>query len=484
MKANNYFRFLVSRQQLADWLVIAVSVALGCFLVTRFCPYPSFISDSFGYVLAALEKRFIAFRPYGYSVFLRFIHVFSHSLGAVIVSQALLYILTLGMLLLALKKYWPPKRRWAFLVFEVVVCLSPMALFLLNSVLSDGLHACLLFALFALVIVMIQERSLTATLLYGLVLYATLHVRYSAMFYPIALLPILALIKDNKVRIPSILLTIAAFCLFHYQISNQMEPIVGKRQFSTGFDGWQLSSNALHVLPHLDEADLKKMPKQKTVRQIHEYCLTQSDFIREHTGDGKYATPYFLWANDSPLKTILFTYMQAYEWPYYNAWVWLGSGLFTDYGKWLILHYPGKFARYYLLPNMRGMFLPGNLDAVGTYYPVEPGKDVVVQWFDVPTDLELTEKNPALRDAMRPILPWIELLTWLVFLAAVVFCFVGKGAPMPRETVLVLWALFLFGFIYYGTTTFASPIAIRYWLPMHAVKLGFAWIVLHARRSN
>jgi hypothetical protein len=53
-----------------------------------------------------------------------------------------------------------------------------------------------------------------------------------------------------------------------------------------------------------------------------------------------------------------------------------------------------------------------------------------------------------------------------------------KTLLMTKPQKLAFAMLFAFGFIYYGTTTFASPIAIRYWMPMYAVKLAFVWILL------
>ncbi len=50
--------------------------------------------------------------------------------------------------------------------------------------------------------------------------------------------------------------------------------------------------------------------------------------------------------------------------------------------------------------------------------------------------------------------------------------------PLSRETSTVLWLLFLLGLFYYGCVTYSSPIVLRYWLPFHAIKLCFAWIVL------
>ena len=45
----------------------------------------------------------------------------------------------------------------------------------------------------------------------------------------------------------------------------------------------------------------------------------------------------------------------------------------------------------------------------------------------------------------------------------------------------VLWLLFLLALVHYGSTWFATPVVLRYWIPMHAVKLIFAWIALAKR---
>ena len=154
--------------------------------------------------------------------------------------------------------------------------------------------------------------------------------------------------------------------------------------------------------------------------------------------------------------------------------------LFKKYGKWLILSHPGRFIKYYLIPNTKQAFFTTRNEVVFGDENVPAGKAEVVEWFDVPEDLALTPRGQGLGNALKPVLPWIELATWLIMLASLVVMFAsGKKVKFPRDTKLVLWVLFLFGVIYYGAVTFASPIALRYWMPMHAVKLVFAWIAVN-----
>jgi hypothetical protein len=485
---TGYFRFLLGGKQLVDWLVIVLTVVVGCLLVTWSYPYPEMISDSFSYLHIAKGNVFSALRPFGYCAYLRFLHYFSRDTSSIVVSQALLYILSSGLLLLAVKKYWPPRNPWAFRLFEVVVAGSPAALFMLNAVMSDAIFCCLVFTLLAMLIVVIEEGSWPAMVLYAAALFASLHTRYSAMFFPVAFIPVLLLMKGRTaLKIVSVALTVLACCVFYWQICHNMEHDSGKRQFSTGFDGWQLSNNAMHVLPHLSvDQRLDQVPEDYELYKLHMSCLDSTEWILRLTDGGKRVTASFMWGDQSPLKQKLFREMYVRQDNWYDVWMILGTGLYRDYGKWVIRSFPGKFIRWYLLPNTRSVFFdPRSSEIIGSYENVPPGKKEVVQWFDVPETQELTARNDYYERWVVPVLPWIEALTWLAFLASLIYLLRHRLLQsLPRTSWLVLLLLFLFGLIYYGTTTFASPISLRYWMPMHAVKLIFAWICCRLTQAS
>lgn len=470
----------MSKGQLADWGVLFGSVAVGLLLVMAFYPIPEVISDSIGYLLYAQTKQFLAYRPIGYSLYLCFIHWFSRSMTAVVISQALIYTVSLGMLLLAVKKYWPPRRKSVFFAVEALTALCPTCIFMIDTILSDTLLCSLVFVMVTMVIVMIQERSWIALIVFEAALYAALFTRYSAMFFPIAFVPIFAMNGKAIMRIASIALTAAVFLTFHTQLSNYMSIITGKPQFSTGFDGWQLANNAMHVLPYIDPPRTKlDLPRDPALAQIHTFSYFNFKHkIKEVTNDGKKVTAYFLWDRESPLKLLLIQQLEHSNTLYQNLWVRFGSVEYKNYGKWLILKYPGKFIRYYLLPNSKSAFYPYH-EVVFNYSNVEAGKKEIVNWFDFPEDKPLEPRSDGLGKIMRPVLPWFDVITWLIFIASALVLFFRKNKEkLPRESVQVLLMIFLFGLIYYGTTVFASPIAIRYWMPMYAIKVAFAWIAL------
>lgn len=477
MKAkNSYFRFIIRREQLPDWAVVFLTVALGCLLVTRSYPLPAAGSDSFGYIDSALRDIFGIYRPFGYSAYLQLLHAISHSIYSIIVSQALIYSLSAGLLVLAIKKYWPPRRHWHFILFTFLAVFSPAAIFMLNAIYSDILFCSLVFIMLAMVMVFIKERSWVAIIVYAAALFCAMHARFSAMFFPLVFIPVFAIKGKWLERVVPIVLTVAAFLAFRAGVCADMKEITGERRFASAFSGWQLANNALHILPHLDMRERAIRNEDENINALHEYCVSSMKYIRKYTDNGKSTTAAFMWDNGSPLKKIVGICMKDYSMIYIQAWNYLGTGLYKEYGKWLILKYPGKFVRYFLLPNTREAFFPGYNEIVCGYVEAPPGKKELAEWFDASPDNGLHARNDVFGEITRPLFPWIELITWLVFLAAAVALFVCKAKP-SRDTRIVLWLIFLFGFIYYGTTVFASPICLRYWLPMHAVKLSFAWIV-------
>jgi hypothetical protein len=121
----------------------------------------------------------------------------------------------------------------------------------------------------------------------------------------------------------------------------------------------------MHVLPFIDN---EQMPDDKKVRELHEFSQGRfNELILQKTDSGRKVTAAFLWQQDLPLKRYTFYTMQKTRVSYPVAWARLGGGVFADYGKWLILHYPAAFWRHYLAPNIGSAFWTWNLEMVGHY---------------------------------------------------------------------------------------------------------------------
>lgn len=481
---NSYWAFLFQKSQIADWFTILLSCLAGYILIRLCYPTPATYSDAFSYTAAAEADQFSIYRPFGYSMFLQWVHNISHSVQAVIAVQFILYALALGLFLLAVKRYYPVRQTWLRILLECVITLSPVAIYMLNAVMSDALFCCLIFIMLAMLLVVIYDSSWLAAGIYLAAFFACLFVRYSAMFFPIVFIPILLLAGKPFLRWTTILLTCMLFGAFYNNITTNMRETIHRSQFSTGFDGWQLASNGMHVLPYIDD---EQQPDNKRLQDLHNFVRTDfNDLIIERTDSGRHVTAAFIWQSAFPLKQYMFHYMQTNRVPYPIAWARLGGGLYADYGKWLMLHYPSLFWKYYLSLNIKSIFYPRDLEMVGHYEDIPHEQEVMHTWFEMDLDNIEPPHHPVYENRLKGILPWMELATWILFIGA----FVGiilrrRNLLADRPQRLAFSLLFVFGFVYYGTTAFAAPIVIRYWMPMQTIKMAFVWILLsRASRSG
>ena len=477
-KGDNYWQFLFRKAQLSDWLAIIISCIVGYIFIRVCYPTPAPYSDAFSYVAAADSDQFSIYRPFGYSAFLQIVHILSHSVQAVIVAQFIIYALALGLFLLAIKRYYPIRHNGLRIALEIFITLSPTVVYMLNALMSDALFCCLILVMLAMLLVVIYDHSWLAAGIYLAAFFGCLFVRYSAMFFPIAFIPILILASIPLQRWVTIGLTCALFGIFYHNITTNMHEVIHRSQFSTGFDGWQLASNGMHVLPYIDD---EQQPDDKRLRDLHHFVQQPqfNDLIIAKTDSGRHVTAAFIWQSHWPLKQYLYRYMQTNKVSYPVAWARLGGGLYADYGKWLILHYPTLFWKYYLSLNIKDVFYPTDLEMVGHYLDIPQDQEVMASWFGMDMKNIPSVRYPIYENQLQKVLPRIELLTWILFLGAFVLIILRHRTLLAtREQKLAFALLFVYGFVYYGTTAFAAPIVIRYWLPMNAIKLAFVWILL------
>lgn len=474
-----FWKFIVEKQQLTEWIICFLSCLAGYLCITYFYPYPATYSDSFSYVAAAADNQFYIFRPFGYSAFLRFLHPISSSMAFVVISQFFLYFISVSLLVLSLKKYYPLKA-YIRIPVTILIAIFPATIYMLNALMSDALFCCTILMMIAMLLVLFNDKRLTwvAAIVYLIAFHCSLYLRYSAMFFPIAIIPFLLFVRKQWIKWSVIAMTCIVFALFHKNISENMYKTVHLHQFSTGFDGWQLANNGLHILPYLEETDT---PKNKKIAHLHHFCMDSrfDSLIQVVTCGGKAVTAEYLWNRDLPLKQYLFQYMQEKRMSYPVAWAKLGGGLYSDYGKWLIINHPGLFFKYYLSKNILSGFYPTFLELVGHYSEIPTGDKDIIRWFDANEDEPFPCKNPVFEKMPPKLLPVLELVDWiLMLLAVVVLCTLYKTSFSKREKILSFGLIFVFGFLYYGSTIFASPIALRYWMPMHALKWAIVWMAL------
>lgn len=468
-----FWHFVFAKGQRPERLVTAL-VCVIAYAVLYYCyPYPACKSDSVTYITSALVNHFLPYRPMGYSRFLQGLHSISSGMSIIFIAQLLLYYISATLFILVMKRYYPLKRKWLSLTLSALMTASPLALFMCDSVMSDALFCVSIFMMLSMLTVFLHEQDLLAMILYLLFFWVALFTRYSAMFFPLAFIPILFFVKKKFFRYLAIALTVVIFFSFRGNITRQMKSTFKMDQFSTGFDGWQLANNGIHILPYVRIPADMDMPEE--IQGINNFCYRRYDqYIMEKTDFGRKTTTDFIWDNESPLKTYLLMYCTINKIHRSESWSALGN-TYGKYGKWLILHYPGPFIRYFLIPNLPGLFVPGT-ELCTEFSSIDGNTKEISQYYH--TQGELKARNPIFlgKDLM---FKSIEVITWLMFLAAMYFLlFRRKGRKLSKEDTLTIILLVGFGFLYYGSTIAAATAFLRYWMPMHLLKFACLWFVV------
>lgn len=485
-KAESCFSFLKNKDQRIDWLIIGLSCLVG-FIIVKMCyPYPSTMSDSGTYVASAAQDMFTFYRPFGFSVFLQIMHLFSSSIFSVFIFQIILYFLSASFFAMTVKYFIPPTNRilWRILLFFFIF--SPISFYMANAIMSDLLFSATIYIMLAAFLFVIKQKSWIGLGVFLLFLFFSLHVRYSAIIFPITFIGCAFFIKGH-IRWVAIAATVIVVLFFQDQIKDDMKQTVGIRQYSTGFDGWQLANNALPIEPFV-EIDPNTI-KDKEVREVHLFVSQYNDMILEKTKNGTDPVASFMWINDQPLKQYLYYYLSNTNEPYPVAWVKIGSGRYKKYGQYMITKYPGKFLQHYYIPNSKQVFYPDKTGLICQYKPIEV-KDIKA-WYNVRENANLEAKYPTLYEkALNTLIPISHLLIWIVMAATTVIAIIyRKKLGWERDDKIVFWCLLTFGIIYYAATVFASPIELRFWLPMNAIQFGFLYIlgnklILIAKKSK
>ena len=475
-KKENFLSFVFQKQQQPDWIIISALCLIGYLVLKYFYPYPATMSDSGSYVVTAMDDRFSFYRPFGYSYFLQIIHSVSSGVHAIFIFQILLYFVSTAVFAFTIKYLFPPNKKiiWYFLL--LFLSFSPLAFFMANSILSDIIFSVSIYFMLSGLLFVMMRQSWIGLVLFSITLFCSLSIRYSAVVFPFVFIPFL-LFSKGLIRWITIVCSIMVFLLFYNQTKNNMKKTTGFNQFSTGFDGWQLSNNALHIFPFIDLEP--GSIKNENLRTFHQFLLPYKNIILKRTGNGKDVTADFLWGTDLPLKQYLFKSIQETNRTYPKMWIALGSGLYADYGRYLILHHPFKFMRYYYLPNTGRMFYPTHTGVMSNYRGVDAEKDIM-NWYKISEEEDTSCKNDFYGSFLTKCISVSYIFIWIaVAVIGAIGILYRKKIKFDKQEKITFWLIFTFGAIYYASTIFMSPIELRYWLPMACIQFAFCYILLN-----
>lgn len=251
-----------------------------------------------------------------------------------------------------------------------------------------------------------------------------------------------------------------------------MKATVGKRQFSSGFSGWQTANNALHVIPYI-QLEAKDIPDAK-LQVLHQFVLHQKEDIANAIAKGPSAS--FLWSQNLPLKRYLFHIMEQNQSDYLRTWVKAGDD-FGKYGNYLISHYPFRYLRHYFLPNLWCSFYPP-VEGYANYNYREIFKEEIA-YYGMAENTDISARW----DFMKILSPYVSLIYfvgWVFIFILLIWAFVNiKKIKFSRQERIIFWFLLAFGITYIGAVTYGSPIAARYFLPLVCVKAFVIYLLLN-----
>ena len=475
-KEISFIKFILQKAQQVDFIII-----LTCYLLSyigiRYCyPYPFSFSDSGGYVDAAVKDAFYVYRPFGYSYFLQVLHSVSTNIHFIFIVQLFLLFFATCFFAFTIKYFFTPNRKWVWYLSLSFLIFTPTSFFMANYILSDLFFAVQVYCILSLFIFIIKRKSWIAVILYILILFTALHVRYSAMIFPFILLPFFFM-KKGLIRWVIMFLSIFTFSIFYSQIKKSMKEATKIEQFSTGFDGWVYANNVFYTLPHID-LKVEDLETQK-LRKLHEFIMKDIDTVKRNIDDNATIHAGFMWNKNLPLKKYLIQTMQEQSLPYLPAFVKLGSGVYKDYAIYIITHYPFSYLRYYYLPNLKQTFYPAEGCLV---WQDTVRHKVIYEYYKIDEANTMRAKH----DILNPKYPYHSTMRILHLIMWTVIAGIGITAIIKRKKLIfsfddkvVFWGLFCFAVIYYASSVFAAPMEIRYFISMHSIQFAFIYILLN-----
>ncbi|MBK6929690.1 MAG: hypothetical protein IPH12_02085 [Saprospirales bacterium] len=456
------------------WGVALLSL-LAWFLVVYAYPFPAIMSDSGDYVLRAQKQMPGVFRPFGYSWFLMKLHTVVQSARGLSLTQLLLHIGALIYFLQAIRHCFQPVSRALNWLLTAFLALSPLHIYMANSILSDSLFASISLCWIASGMFLLKRFHWLTFLFHLLALFLAMKVRYTGIIYP-AISVLIAVLGSDAIwkKLALAIIPCVLSVVFYTTTRQFMYKSFGVKTFS-GFAGWQMANNALHTFPYF-ELKPENIP-DRNVRGLYEFVRLFSDTIYPAPG---VTTTGFMWENKKPLKQYFSQTIAAEKpsWAYGNRWLYAGLR-YEDFGNYFIRKYPALFARHFVLPNLKDVAYPP-LGFLRTYQEIKQGKETC-EWFDLPKETVPKARFPLYEKYVNP---WLDVFcgAWnasnlLLVLAALFFRRRFRPEPLQWRALLV-WIAFIGLFAVFSA--YASTVEIRYLAPVYFVQVALT-IVLAGR---
>jgi len=468
---GGFIKYLKHPQQYKEISIVLFAYVLLYIVFVNLYPLPSTLQDSASYVFCAQTHHQSGYRPYGYSQYLNFVHHFSSSVGFVTVTQFLLTALSTLFFIYTIKYFFKVQSNFLWHGFITLTVLALPTLFMAHSLMSDSLFSTLTVLWFTTGIWILFTRNLAMYAIHLLTLYWALEVRYSGLFYP-AFTVLIIFLSFNKLTYK---LGLTAACLivtiyFYKSTVSDMKRDFGVEIFS-GFSGWQLANNALHVVPYVEiEPQQARDPQTRAFLEF----IKQSD----KSVYSKEVSASFMWKKEGPLKQYAFWKMQQMQTDYLHSWLLCGED-FSKYGSYLIKKYPIAFFNHYLFPNALNILYPSSAGGMIVGSSDLKVDDSLHSYYGLVKGTNFSDGRSTLFINILPLLSITNLILWIMFLSSIVVLIFHREVLMQeKERFNCCLFLVLFAIGYAGFAAFAGPFEYRYIIPIRPILVLLPWLAI------
>ncbi len=462
--------YLISQKK---WLLQAIVLSVVGFIILKYCfPVPDINDDGINYISWAYNDTKMAYRPLAYVYFLEMIHSFTTSIGAVVIIQFIIHVISQLFALFSVDYIFVinPRVKQLLIVFT---SLNPLLLIQCNNIASDSLFCSLTILLITLLIWFARKPDWRLFIAVVSVLYFCIALRLTAMFFPFLFLVTIILCKAKlHAKLLYAGAVIAVVAMF---VQNQKDTAwreTGVSVFS-GFSGWQIANNALYCYKkiHVENKDLPSLETRRIDSAVK--YLIDSVPTPDEVGVA------YLWHQKSPLRMYTIYNASASKQKYFLSWMMVSEDL-SEYGWYIIRNNPYPFIRYYIYPNLKRFFYPepsplDNYNAAKVKLPAEVGL-----WFNWPA-AELRCRFPELQRKIISVYPPLCLLLNISTIVVIIF-FLVKAIPtrtkLPHAIWILFWTWSAFYFGFMAFSVFASAIYLRFLEVIFALSPVFSIILL------
>ncbi len=451
--STNGFLSFIFKESRTELIAIVIFALLEYLLFAYFYPWPVSTIDTPNYVWCAITGEIGAYRPFGYSAFIKLTGLISHSWSAFTYIQFLFHLCSLILFIYTVKYFFRPTLKGSFLILAILCVGSESLVYLCFWLMSDSLFISITLLWLTSLIWLVNYKKSFLVIVTLVLAFILMKLRYTGMVFPFVTIISVFMLNRGATWYIALLSLFTLFIVYLQGVSGNKR-FVGVDTFS-GFTGWAKANNATCVLPYVD-IDTTKF-SDETVLRIHQICKAYPDSFFKMDYVRKTA---FMWYKEFPGKVILmeYYYNNQQQIPYVKCWSIMGTKM-NKYANEIIREHPFEFARRFVIWNLGELLFPmNNFDK----YPTTAPDQFTKEWFKI--------SEPTMHAKNDIFFKYFSKYTYLKYvvsfilgmIAIIIFYFrreVLLSASQQKNTVIVISVFIILTAIF---LVISHPIHLRY----------------------